>query len=71
MHILMMGVLSYLYHYQPNTLKEKKLLEYLWGSDWSYIFHYFVRLNQIVYVNENIISILNQPIYYNIYVNKK
>lgn len=29
----MMGVLSYLYHYQPNTLKEKKLLEYLWGSD--------------------------------------
>lgn len=33
MHVLMMGLLSYLYHHQANLLKEKKLLGYLWGSD--------------------------------------
>ena len=33
MHVLMMGVLSYLYRHQSDLLKEKKLLGYLWGSD--------------------------------------
>lgn len=33
MHVLMMGILSYLYHQQPDLIKGKKLLSHLWGSD--------------------------------------